>query len=256
MRIGTLTTAEVRALLEGGRPLAILLPVGSVEPHGPHLPLETDTIISIAACERAVPRLAERAVEARLGPAISYGVTNFAAGFAGAVSLPPGVLTSFLGAVVDAYLAAGVAHVCLVNNHLEPEHDAAVRAAIAGKRPGTASVACPLTRRWARTLSDEFKSGACHAGRYETSLVLAARPELVREAEMRALPEVPVSLSDGIRAGKHTFHEMGLAQAYAGAPASASAEEGRAQLDLLATMIVEEVANALWPSPPGAPDVR
>src|SRR5690606_2652795 len=98
-------------------------------------------------------------------------------------------------------------------------HDAAVRAAIAGAAKGTASVACPLTRRWARTLSAEFKSGACHAGSYESSLVLASRPEPVREAVRAALPEVPISLSDGIRDGKSTFAQMGMADAYAGAPA-------------------------------------
>lgn len=237
--LGALTTLEAGAL---GRWVA-LVPCGSVEPHGPHLPLATDTIISQAAAERAIPRLAARGVTAVVAPAVPYGVTDFAAGFAGAVSIPAAALTAFLRAVIDAHLAAGAAHVCLVNNHLEPAHDAAVRAALEGVAPEQASVACPLTRRWARTLSAEFKSGACHAGRYETSLVLAAAPALVREGAQRALPAVPISLSDGIRAGQHTFREMGMTEAYAGAPAEASAEEGRAQLELLAQMIEAEVCE-------------
>jgi len=96
-----------------------------------------------------------------------------------------------------------------VNNHLEPEHDAAVRAALAGLAAGRASVACPLTRRWARTLSAEFKSGACHAGRYETSLILAAAPGAVDRDAAAALPEIVVSLSEGIKAGKTGFRAMG-----------------------------------------------
>ncbi|MBL8742500.1 MAG: creatininase family protein, partial [Myxococcales bacterium] len=179
--LGQLTTEEAKALFAAG-PVAVLLPVGSVEPHGPHLPLETDTIISAAACEHAVSLLAARGVVARIAPAIPYGVTDFAAGFAGAVSLSASAVTAFVGAVTDALLASGAAHVCLVNNHLEPAQDAAIRGVLAGRKHGAVSVACPLTRRWARTLSAEFKSGACHAGRYETSLVLAARPELVNDA--------------------------------------------------------------------------
>ncbi len=240
--LGQLTTESVKSLLTAS-PLAVLLPVGSVEPHGPHLPLETDTIISTAACERAVERLAARGIVARIAPAIPYGVTDFAAGFAGAVSLSASAVSAFVGAVSDALLASGAAHVCVVNNHLEPAQDAAIRAVLEGRNPGRVSVACPLTRRWARTLSAEFKSGACHAGRYETSLVLASRPELVDDAARSALPEVPTSLSDGIKAGRLTFAAMGLDKAYAGAPAAGSAHEGREQLELLAQMIEGEVSD-------------
>jgi creatinine amidohydrolase len=243
-RLGELTTERVRAALAAGRPVAALVPVGSVEPHGPHLPLVTDTIISEAAAMRAVAKLDGSGITALVAPAVPYGVTRFAEGFAGAISVPAEVLTAFLRAVVDGYLDTGFAHVCLVNNHLEPAHDTAVRAAVI-ERPGRASVACPLTRRWARTLSAEFKSGACHAGEYETSLVLAAAPELVDRAAAAELPALGVSLSEGMKAGKKSFHEMGLEQAYTGAPARATAEEGEAMLEKLATMIAAEVTEAL-----------
>lgn len=251
-RLGDHTTASFEALRRAGRPLVALLPVGSVEPHGPHLPLATDTVISDAASLRAAARLAGRGVEALVAPALPYGVTDFAEGFAGAVSLPAAALTASIRAVVEALLAAGFDHVAVVNNHLEPAHDAAVRAAIEGLAAGRASVACPLTRRWARTLSAEFRSGACHAGRYETSLVLAAAPSLVDLARAGALPEVPVSLSDGIRSGRTTFRAMGLDSAYAGAPAAATAAEGDEQLGLLAAMIEAEVVEALAAAPSAA----
>lgn len=240
-RLAELTTAELAALLAAG-PVIALVPVGSTEPHGPHLPLATDVIISDAACARAVVLLAEHGLTAVIAPPVPYGVTDCAAGFAGAVSVPPPVLTAFLTAVADGLLATGVGHVCLVNNHLEPAHDAAVREAA---RPGTVSVACPLTRRWARTLTAEFKSGACHAGRYETSIVLAATPSLVDEPARVGLPEVPVSLSRALAAGVDTFAAMGLSAAYAGAPAEATADEGAVTLERLAEMVVTEVREAL-----------
>jgi creatinine amidohydrolase len=235
-----LTTEEVRAL---GKTSVAIVPVGSVEPHGPHLPLGTDTTISVEASVRAVALLAARGVEALVAPSIPYGVTDYARGFPGALSIPPAVLTGFLQAVVHALLGEGFSHVCLVNNHLEPAHDEAVRAAVLGFPEGRASVACPLTRRWARTLSDEFKRGDCHAGRYETSLVLAAKG-YVRDVRAE-LPTLTISLATEMKAGKSTFREMGIDRAYTGAPAEGTREEGEALYAKLAEMIATEVTEAI-----------
>lgn len=237
-----LTTEALGALLDAGRPAVALLPVGSVEPHGPHMALATDTVISRAACERACALLEQRGLQPLIAPAIPYGVTECARAFRGAVSVAPAALTAFVRSAVDGLLATGFAHVCVVNNHLEPAQDAAIRAAVEGRR---ASAACPLTRRWARTLSAEFKSGQCHAGRYETSIVMAAAPDLIDEPTRATLPEVPVSLSDNLRAGIDEFTAMGMSRAYAGAPAAASPAEGHTQLDLLAEMITTEILEAL-----------
>jgi len=239
-RLAELTTEEVRALL-ARPPTAALVPVGSVEPHGPHLPLGTDTLLSETAAARACAALAARGVEACVAPSVPYGVTEFAEGFPGAVSVPAAVLTAMLRAIATRLLADGWTHVCFVNNHLEPAHDAAVRASAAGL--AAVSVASPLTRRWGRTLSDEFKRGDCHAGRYETSLVLAAGGRVLEVH--RTLPAVGVSLADAIRAGKDRFRDIGMARAYTGAPAEASREEGEALYARLVEMIVGEVGEAL-----------
>jgi creatinine amidohydrolase len=243
--LARMTTERFAALVAAPHPFVILLPVGSVEPHGPHLSLITDTVISVGAAECAAARLEQAGVTARVAPSIPYGVTECAAGFKGAVSVAAEPLGAYLRAVVQGYLRAGVDHVCVVNNHLEPAHDEAIRAAIVGLGHGAASVACPLTRRWARTLSDEFKRGECHAGRYETSLVMAQEPALVDESVRASLPEVPISLSEKLGAGVTDFVAMGLQRAYAGAPAKASAEEGAELYDRLAMMVATEVVDAL-----------
>ncbi|MDI1433705.1 MULTISPECIES: creatininase family protein [Polyangium] len=243
--IADLTTQTLQSLLTGPTPPVVLVPVGSVEPHGPHLPLGTDTIIGDAVAERAAQLLEAKGTVALVGPSVPYGVTRFAEGFAGAVTVTEAALIAFLRAVIEGYLHAGFSHVCLVSNHLEPAHDAAVRASLEGLPAGSASVASPLSRRWARTLSAEFKSGACHAGRYETSILLAAAPDTVDEARMAALPALTISLSDGIRQGKTSFLAMGITDAYTGAPAEATAEEGRDSIERLATMVVGEVEDGL-----------
>lgn len=239
--LADLTYEEVAEILAVG-PAVALVPVGSVEPHGPHLPLDTDTTISVICAKRAADRL-ETDVRAVVAPSVPYGVTDYATGFAGAVGVPAEALTAMLHAIAKSLLATGFAHVCFVNNHLEPAHDTAVRAAIEGLPRGAASVACPLTRRWGRTLSDEFKRGDCHAGRYETSLSLAAGAH-VRES-FGELPSLGLSLSEAIRSGKATFAEIGMERAYTGAPREATAEEGEELYDKLVTMVVTEVSEAL-----------
>jgi creatinine amidohydrolase len=236
-RLGELTTAEVRALV-AIPPTAVLVPVGSVEPHGPHLPLATDTLLSDTAAIRACDALREKGIRAVVAPAVGYGVTDFAEGFAGAVSVPAPVLTALLRAIATNLLADGWTRVCFVNSHLEPAHDAAVRAAVDGL--AGACVASPLRRRWASTLGEEFQRGNCHAGRYETSLVLAAGGRV--SDEHRALPPLDVSLLDAIRAGGRRFREIGMDRAYTGAPAEATREEGDGLYEKLVAMIVGEVA--------------
>lgn len=242
-RLAELTYEEVAALVGGPARAAALVPVGSVEPHGPHLPLDTDTTISETCAVRAAERLEGVGIAAVVAPSVPYGVTEYARGFAGAIGVPAEALTGMLRAIARQLLDCGFAHVCFVNNHLEPAHDAAVRAAIAGLPEGAGSVACPLTRRWGRTLSDEFKRGDCHAGRYETSLVLAAGRS-VREG-FAELPKVGLSLADAIKAGKSGFVEIGMDRAYTGAPAEATREEGEDLYDRLATMVVTEVTEGL-----------
>lgn len=239
VRLADLTTEEARAAI-ASPPTAVLVPVGSVEPHGPHLPLGTDTIIGETAATRACAVLSGRGIRTFVAPSVAYGVTDFAGGFAGAVSIAPAALTAYLHGVVGALLAGGWSHVCLVSNHLEPAHDEAVRAA--AKSAG-ASVASPLTRRWARTLSDEFKRGDCHAGRYETSLVLAAGGPV--KSEHKALPALGISLSDAIRSGSGRFKDIGMDRAYTGAPAEATREEGEDLYARLVEMIMTEVTEAL-----------
>ena len=238
-RLGHLTTEELGAILVRP-PTAALVPVGSVEPHGPHLPLATDTLISENVALRACEGLAALGVAAYLAPSIPYGVTEASRGFAGAVGVPAAALTSLLRAVATSLLADGWTHVCFVNNHLEEAHDTAVRAAVAGLR---ASVSCPTTRRWARTLSDEFKRGACHAGRYETSLALAAGVRL--GAEYRSLPTLAISLSRQTDRRGQGFRELGMTRAYTGAPAEATASEGAALYDRLAAMTVSTVLESI-----------
>ena len=101
-------------------------------------------------------------------------------------------------------------------------------------------------------ITDEFKSGACHAGSYESSVILAARPELVRDEIRLSLPPNPVSIAHAIREGKKTFEEAGGDEAYFGDPAAASAEEGHQTLGILGEILAEAVLEERETSAPSS----
>ena len=203
-----------------------LLPLGATEPHGPHAPLSTDTLISVGICERAAERL-DGEIPVLVLPAMPYGVTRYGSAFSGAVSISENTLNALVTEIADA-----VGPLILVNSHFEPEQVETLRS--------TGLPLLDLTRRKnAERLTEEFRSGSCHAGCYETSLVLADRPELVHVERMLALEERRVDMPAAIHAGQTDFVAMGMDQAYCGSPAEASAEEGRQTFETLTEMLVE-----------------
>ena len=235
---------RIQKILDSPRAPVLLWPVGSTEPHGPHSPLATDPIISIGIAERVARRLADDPeLTVLILPTLSYAVTRYTVGFAGAIHVSEDTLRAMIVDVCTSLAGQGFPHVVLVNNHFEPEHVQTLHGAIdelegKGVRVGYLD----LTRRErAQQLTEEFKLGECHAGRYETSLVLAQTPDLVDRDAMARLEYLPVSLPEVIAAGLKDFREMGLAQAYCGAPAEATAAEGEATYELLADMTIELV---------------
>lgn len=242
IRLGELTTDECAAVLASPHPV-VLLPVGSTEPHGPHLPLATDAILSDEVCVRAAAALRASGVTAVAAPTLPYGVTRYAREFAGATSLSAETTARVIEELAGAWREMGFACVCVVNNHLEPEHVTALSEGVS-RVPG-AVLANQLTRRWGRTLSTEFKRGDCHAGQYESSLVLASRPELVRDEVRATLEPVPISLSEAIRLGRNTFRAMGSERGYFGAPAAGTRDEGEALYGQLVAMVCAEVRELL-----------
>ena len=207
-----------------------LLPTGATEAHGPHLPLATDVIISKEAARRAQRLLMRDGVRAVILPPLAYAVTEYASEFAGTISLPFDTAKALARDVILGAVRAGMRGVVVCNAHLEPENLRALREACDEARAKGAKVDFPdVTRKpHALRLGEEFKSGACHAGHYETSLVMAADPFLVRSDRMEGLAANPTSLSRAIKDGKKTFLEAGGPDAYFGDPAAASAAAGEA----------------------------
>ena len=218
-----------------------LLPFGSCEAHGPHLPLDTDVRISEEMAVRAAIRLGEAGVAAVVLPTLPYGVTTSAGPFPGTLTVSAGVLTALIVEICASAVAQGARGVVFVNSHFEPAHiDALFKAAEQVRAATGVPVVYPnlASRRYAARLGAEFQSGACHAGSFESSLILAVRPDLVGD---RALPEVAIDLAAALRAGAKDFKEMGALEGYFGRPLDATAEEGEALYEEMARIVVEVV---------------
>ena len=223
-----------------GVPVVALLPLGAVEAHGPHLPLITDVTIAVAAAEAATASIDALGARALVLPPLSYTPAGFAAGFPGTVSVRPDTVRALVLDIAESLEGQGVAALILVNAHLDPAHLGALHGVVDGY-PGSMKVLFPdISRRpWATRMTAEFKSGACHGGQYETSVLMAADPGSVREAVRGTLPENPASLSDAIRRGMTSFEEAGVDRAYCGDPAAATADEGQETIRVLGGILTD-----------------
>lgn len=250
--VGRLSYTDVEARLgEAGTKVA-LLPTGSTEAHGPHLSLATDSVISTTMAEVGARKLEAAGYVALVLPAVNYAVTEWARSFPGSVSLRPETAAAVLTDIIEGCLEMGFDHVVMCNAHLEPDNIGVLRTLTKhfAERHGGGKLLFPdNTRRGpAQRLGEEFKSGSCHAGQYETSLVLAVDPSLAQMDRAEELPNLFVPFPEKIRAGAKNFADCGMDRAYCGDPAQGTAAEGESLYDTLGDLVFEAVDAARNPA--------
>jgi mycofactocin system creatininase family protein len=193
---------------EGARRV-VIVPLGSLEQHGPHLPLDTDTRIAVAVARGSAKGRAGVAV----APAVAFGASGEHDAFPGTVSIGTAALTGVLvelGRDVSRHWDA----LLLVNAH-------------GGNRDAVLAALCRLEREGRRcaVFSVSPRDGDAHAGRAETSLLLyldpsAVRSELAEPGEGAPLGELLVRLRP---AGVRAVSPNGVL----GDPSGATADEGQ-----------------------------
>ena len=241
--LAQLTWEEVRDL--DREHTLVVLPVGAIEAHGPHLPLDTDVVIATAMARAGAKRLGARDKVVLILPALAYTAAGFGAAFHGTLSISRVTVTALVVDLARSLSEQGFQVLAIANAHLDPEHLTALNEAVKLARADRLlPVVFPdLTRKpWALRLGDEFKSGACHAGQFETSIVLHERADAVRDEVRQSLAPNPQSLSQAIKAGKRTFEAAGGPRAYFGDPAAATVDEGARLIDALGSILEEAVS--------------
>jgi len=181
------TTTEL-ALADTARMVA-LLPVGAIEQHGPHLPLDTDSAIAEAVVEAAIPHLPawDRTV---VLPTQAVGRSAEHQAFPGTLSVAPALLADHWTSILRSVARAGIRRFCILNAHGgQPE----VMDLVA-RRLRVSDALLVAHASWFDLASvddlfpaDELAHGI-HGGALETSLMLAIAPDRVRRDRLADFP--------------------------------------------------------------------
>lgn len=180
---------------ESGATVA-LLPVGSTEQHGPHLPLETDTVIAATVASALAA-----AYPVRMLPPLAFSCSHEHAGWPGTVSISARTLHALITDIAESLERQGIRHLVLVNGHGGNYVLANVTQESAGRM-----ALFPALADW-----DDARAAAgvvgtseedMHAGELETSILLHAHPELVRPGWQNA---------DSVTGDRRHFLTTGLA---------------------------------------------
>lgn len=232
-RLGHLAWPEVPAIEPGAaRGVTLLVPLGSTEQHGPHLPLTTDTEIAVAVSRIA----AERDPRLVVAPALPYGSSGEHQAFPGTLSIGTEA-TELVLVELCRSATVGFGSVMLVNAH-------------GGNSEAVAGAVARLAAE-GRAVAAWFPAwgGDLHAGRTETSLMLAIAPERVHLERAEPGDERPIEVLLPIlrQRGVRSVSGNGVL----GDPTGASSEEGHRLLAEAADRLIA-AADALANRPSGA----
>lgn len=194
-RLADLTWPEVE-LLVGNGIQTVVIPLGATEQHGPHLPLRIDSLIADAVAERFCRRV-PASIQA---PVVDLGCSSEHMDFPGTLSLTASTLGAILEDLTVSFVRHGFSHIVVFSAHGGNDR------ALAELEPALKKSASParvtivhgidaLGKVWADASAQESipaeVSGA-HAGEFETSIIAALRPDLIRWSRMSAgLLELP-----------------------------------------------------------------
>lgn len=258
IRLADRTHAEANALARDPRAV-VLLPLGAIEQHGPHLPLSVDWIGAEEIARRIAPRLSRGGYHPVLAPSIPYGVSTLAIGWSGTVSLSPSTLRRLVVEVVEALAAHGFRRFVLTNYQADPDHlrvlgkvmkdlhrGRRVQVLVAGFAPDAPPDNAMSNPKVQALMRSPVPALEWHSGEVETSVMLSVDPRLVRRDIARRLPPARVDFRAALRRGVKRFRQMHPSgDGYFGSPAVARAETGRRIMALRARLIAADVLRAL-----------
>jgi mycofactocin system creatininase family protein len=222
MKLASATWPDVAAV---AATTVLVIPLGSTEQHGPHLPLSTDTEVAVALANRLDAARSDVAV----APALAYGSAGEHAGFPGTLSIGQAALGLVVVELVrSADDFAAVVIVCGHGGNVEP----------------LTSAVDTLRQEGRRVLAwTPHHYVDAHAGRSETSLLLALDAGRVQLDAAESGATQPLSeLEPMLRAaGVRAVSPNGVL----GDPSGASADEGRLLLDAMGASLIDEVEKFL-----------
>jgi len=214
----------------------VIIPIGSVEEHGDHLPLCTDSVQP----EYVALKVAKK-TGCFVAPPLRYGVCNSARGFPGTISITFGALYKMTRDILEEFLRNRFTRILVLSGHAGQAHMAALRLA-AQEVVWQHEKESPEKRPRIMVCSDYdfayelkgkyFSEKDGHAGTIETSRVMAIRPELIKAIGTKSFPRFP---RFEIVADPERYFPSGAI----GDPTAASPEKGR----MINRYVVKEVVK-------------
>jgi len=247
-----LTSPEIAALPKDKA--AVVLSVASVEQHGPHLPVITDTRTAWEISIRAA-RTASATMPVLVLPGMWTGMSEHHLPFGGTISLSFAEFRGVLAGVVRSLRAIAFGRLLIVNGHggnVEPLAVSARELAVEYGLPVVATTPWFIAAKEVAELM-ETGSGPQHACEAETSVMLAMVPDLVRtdklEEAMRQAPPPLGSRREGF-SRFWSFSERAPVTGVRGDPRPATAAKGGKMLDAMAAALAEAMGDkTLWRTP-------
>ncbi len=182
-RYDELTWPEVKDAASAHK--VILVPIGSIEDHGPHLPLNTDNVIVEAVCFEVARRAPDEILSL---PVLPVGFEEHHMDFPGSLTSSMETLLNYFADAAISVARHGFTHIMLVNGHgsnasiveLAARKAVLATGAIVAAMAGNAAVDDVLVRDLIAQHRKSEYGGIGHACEYETALMLYLRPELVQ----------------------------------------------------------------------------
>jgi creatinine amidohydrolase len=215
----------------------VVMPLGATEQHGPHLPTGTDALLATEVAERAASIAAADATrDFVVAPSLRIGASDHHHPFGGTLSLRSETLLSVVLDIAHSVVRAGGRRLVLINGH---GGNSGVCHAAAAAASARWDVAMAHLDYW--DVADRVDAGDVpvpgHAGAFETSMVLALRPELVAPRPRR---ETPPPLSP---ANLHSADVWRRIDGYTDQPERANAARGEQWLSQISTAVAERLVE-------------
>lgn len=164
----------------------VILPLGVIEEHGGHLPLNTDSLQSEYVAEEVAKKTG-----ALLAPAIRYGVCNTTRNFPGTISIEFDTLRLLVQDVLFEFARNGIKNIVVVSGHAGSSHMAAIRLAAKEVVDEEDVKVLALADYEIIYNAGLAEAGEGHSGWIETSRVMAVRPDLIKGKGKKGVNKIP-----------------------------------------------------------------
>jgi creatinine amidohydrolase len=237
------------------RDAIVILPVAALEQHGPHLPVEVDTLLGETVALRTARKAVATGTPVVVLPVLWTGLSEHHMSFGGTVTLDFPAFSALVEGVVRSVLRHGFRRIVLLNAHGGNEN--ALRTITDDLTPKLGVPIVQFTYWYAAAVPIakilETQGGLQHACEAETSMMMAVRPDLVATdriplAKSNTTPDV----SDVAGGGVYRWRTIGSrsGSGVIGNPEAASAEKGERLFEAIADALAKKLCNAeLWQLP-------